>query len=437
MTETSKPESDPIEAVRTRCGCGGKTPLDRTVRPALAALRGELPDVEITAETEAGLLPNTERLERSLPDTRRARNGVSSGVVAAAFVDPERGFDAEAFGSLLSEVYREWAGDGGPISIRKGHSIQLETASESTVWGEQFRSVGDCRDGYRAINVDVIHALPGVEPVTQAAVAAANALNDCYTQGAADDRDIRPVVGVPAPTTVDRDRVRQWYVDALGPDIGVREPSIVTHDGRGWQFGASAAASTDRKPPVDRDRIEPGDELLIHRPLGALALYAGCVSGDCDIDDGTRRRAIEALSADHAPIARAIEATTPRAGERFDPVRHLKWAADVSGPGIGGLLDAVESAEYGVELGTIPLLDRGALAAVRDRWVVPDVTVETNGPIAAVGTTAAIDRFESRLSAVPLAAPARIGAVTATAGERRWDGNAGLEPYFKGGKREP
>lgn len=420
----------PIEAVPSRCGCAGKTPLDRVVRPALAALRAD-PSVTVAGEAEAGLLANTDGIERSIADD----GGGGGRFVAAAFVDPERGSDAEAFRSLLASAYRQWGRRAdGSAAVLKGHSVQLGPGAESVVWGERLRPTGDRRPGYRAANVDVIHALPGIDPVTQAAVASAHALNDCYTQGAAGDRRLRPIVGVPDRAAADPDRVRRWYREAVAPDTAVREPSIVAHGGRGWQFGASVLAATARTPPVRIGAIEAGDEVSLHRSLGALALLAGRVDADGSIDEGTGGRAIEALTADHAPVARAIEASCPPPRGAFDPERHLKWAGDISGPGIGGLLDTVASAGRGLALEALPLFDRERLDAVRERWVVPDVTVETNGPIAAIGTPPALDRFERRLSGCSSADPARIGSVTDRAGTLRWDPETSAERYIETGQ---
>ena len=417
----------PVEAVPSRCGCAGKTSLDRVVRPALAALRADS-SFTIAGEAEAGLLSNTAGIKRSV-----AGDDYEGGrFVAAAFVAPERGSDADSFRSLLSSAYRRWGeGAGGSATVLKGHSIQLGPGAESVVWGERFRPTGDRRPGYRAANVDVIHALPGIAPATQAAVASAHAFNDCYTQGASADRDLRPIVGVPTEGTIAPDRVRGWYREAAAPEITVREPSIVVHGGRGWQFGASVLATTARTPPVRVGKIGAGDEVVLHRSPGALALLAGRADADEPIDEGVGGRAIEALAADHAPVAGAIQASCPRPQEVFDPERHLKWAGDVSGPGIGGLLDTAESAGCGLALDALPLFDRERLDAVRERWVVPDVTVETNGPIAAIGTPAALDRFERRLPECPSADPTRIGSVTDGTGVLRLAGETNAERYIE------
>lgn len=316
----------------------------------------------------------------------------------------------------------------------KGHSIQLEGATEQTVWGERLVPSGRRRPGYRAVNVDVIHAFPGLAPERQAAVATFHALNDCYAQGAAEEREVRPIVAVPDGTDLGSERVERWYRAAAPETVGVREPSIVVHDGRGWQFGAAATAATGRTPPVRRAAIEAGDEVTVHRPLGALALYAGTVGTggppSAPVDSSVRDRAIEALTSDHAAVARAVAASHPAPEEAFDPDRHLKWVCDVSGPGIGGLLDATKSESVGLRLEALPVLDQDAIEAVRDRWVVPDVTVETNGPLAAIGSPTALERFERRLEGISGTDPTRIGRVTGDRG-LQWADGVDLERYVE------
>jgi selenophosphate synthase len=374
-------------------------------------------------------------------------------IVAAAFVDGNRGGDATAFHDLLSDAYRTWtrggqdiirhdaartglehtgdegnASNGQGVTVVKGHSIQLDGANEPVVWGERMVPSGRRCPGYCAVNVDVVHAFPKITPDRQAAIAVFHALNDCYTQGATDDRDVRPIVAAPAGTQPGRGRVRRWFRAAAPASVTIHEPSIVTHDGRGWQFGASTTAATNRTPPVRRTAIEPGDEVVVHRPLGALALYAGDVDDKVSLDSSVRERTIEALTADHVAIAREIAASCPASDETFDPDQHLKWVCDISGPGIGGLVRTIRDQDCGLHLESLPLIDRGGIDAVRDAWAVPDVTVETNGPLAAVGTPSVLDRFERHLEEISTADPSRLGRVIDVDG-LRWDPEIALERY--------
>jgi len=425
-------DTGPVTANPSQCGCAGKTPLERVVRPAIESLRDDLDGVRIAADLEAGLLPNSAGLDRTPlgDDGDTAPAGARpSRVVAAAFLDAARGSAPSALAATLADAYGGWA-DGRSVTVVKGHSIQLDGASRPTVWGECLVPTGRRRPGYRAVNVDVVHAFPDLSPTEQARVAVCHALDDCYAQGAAEERAVRPLVTAPRGTTPAHHRVSDWYESAAPSSVTVLAPTVVSHDGRGWQFGASASAVTRHVPPVRRRAVEPGDEVLLHRPLGGLALYAGAVDESVALDPATRGRAVEALTTDHVGVARAVAAACPDPGDPFDAAHHLKWVGDVSGPGVGGLARPLEATDCGLRVESLPVLDGDAVAAVRDGWTVPDVTVETNGPLAAVGTPAALDRFERRLDSVSAADPVRIGRVTDETG-LHWDPGADLARYLE------
>ena len=358
-----------------------------------------------------------------------AAGGRASRIVAAAFLDAARGSAPAALAGTLADAYGGWADDRS-VTVVKGHSIQLDGATRPTVWGESLVPSGRRRPGYRAVNVDVVHAFPALSPTEQARVAVCHALDDCYTQGATEERAVRPVVAAPRGTAPGHECVSDWYESAAPSSVTVHDPAVLSHDGGGWQFGASASAVTRRVPPVRLCAVDPGDEVLLHRPLGGLAIYAGVVDETVALDPATRERAVSALTTDHVDVARAVAAACPAPGDDFDPARHLKWVGDVSGPGLGGLVRPLSTADCGLRVESLPVLDGDAIATVRDGWTVPDVTVETNGPLAAVGTPAALDRFERRLDSVSAADPVRIGHVSDET-DLHWDPSIDLGRYVE------
>lgn len=436
-----------IESLPSVCGCAGKTSLQRVVYPGRERLRARLTDVPVAlADAEdAAVLPLTAGLARGSggralePNRDGSDPGDASGSAAGRVGAPAAGrtwtlaatvagpdlADPERFAERLGPAYAALAARA-PVTVGKGHSVQVPGAT-GRQWFEHLRPTGPDRAGYRAANVDAIHALPDLPPRRQARVALANALADAYAVGATDERVVRPLVATPDGDAPPPARAREWYRDAAPPGVAVLPASVLEHGGRGWLFGATAtAAAPDRRRPRvgategasglrgNADpRPEPGDAVLAHRPLGGLALYALAASGTGESDPSSERRerALSALTADHRPVARALAAFRPAAGEPFDPDRHLKLCTDVSGPGVRGVARRVGRTTDGLRLHLteLPLLDADALAGVRERWLLPDVTVETNGPLAVVARPAVAERIADRLSALPGAAPGRLG----------------------------
>jgi hypothetical protein len=435
-----------IESLPSLCGCAGKTSLDRVVYPGRERLRARLTDVPValTDAEDAAVLPLTRGLARATErvpvgdaatgpspaaPTVDATDGrtwtLAATVAGSGLADPER------FAEGLAPAYAALAARG-PVTVGKGHSVQVPGAT-SRQWFEHLRPIGSRRAGYRAANVDAVHALPGLPAPRQARVALLHALADAYAVGATDERAVRPLLAVPDGDAPSTDHVCGWFREAAPPGVAVLPAAVLEHGGRGWLFGATATAAapgrrrlrasetwTGSDSPPAAAAPEPGDAVLVHRPPGGLALYALAASGaDGGGTSGRRERALAALTADHRPVARALAAFRPATGEAFDPDRHLKLCTDVSGPGVRGIARRVERATDGlrVHLTDLPLLDAGSLADARERWLLPDVTVETNGPLAAVARPAVAERIADRLVDLPGAAPRRLGELRTADGE--------------------
>jgi hypothetical protein len=406
------------------CGCMGKTSLDGVVHPARRRVRGPLAraGVYLGGALECGLVPRRMALDRTEArvvldgdnDVRRTDTGDASNPVPAwglvsVLAAPATGTGVSAFANALRRGYGALA-TGGRLVVAKGHSVQVAGTDQTTFAGDLLRPRGERRPGYVAGNIDVVHAFPNLDPATQAAVASEHALNDCYAYGGTNERVLRPVIGVPgtadAPTAT---TVQQWYCDDLPGGVALLPPTVFRHGGRGWLFGATATAELAHVPPVHAGRVEPGDAVLLHRPLGAVAALSAPRD---DGDDAVRERAVSVLRADHADVGEVIASLSPVNGAGFDPDRHLKLATDVSGPGIGGVVDAVSGDGRRLHIESLPFVDRGAVAQARRQWLIPDATVGTNGPVAMVGRPEAIARAEARLRERG-ADPVRLGRVEA------------------------
>lgn len=410
-------ETDPVEALPSICGCTGKTSIEKIVTPARRRMvtRFSGSRVRLADASDAALLPLTENLERAvtrLPlegDPRSPQRSLSDGwILGATFADAAMGTSVDRFATTVGDAYERLA-ERGRLIVGKAHSVQVPESSSGKLWVEQLRPIGHRHTGYWVANVDAVHAFPGLTPEQQAAIAVRHSLNDCYTTGGFEPRTVRPFVAVPDGSDVSPRQVRRWYLAGVPPKTSVLEGSIVRHDGEGWVFGATTTVRIDHRPPVRVSALEPGDAVLLHRPLGGLALYTGCIDSTSSSQDAVRERAESALSADHAVIARTIASFCPQVGEPFDPNRHIKLVTDITGDGISGLARLVGRGDTQLHVTAVPLLDSTAVDQVRDRWVVPDVTRETNGPLAMIGRPTVVRRIRKRLSSEEDAEPVRLG----------------------------
>lgn len=409
-----------------RCGCAGKTPLERVVFPARDRVRDALNGTSV----RLGPAADAAVIERSIDAVNRAVDAVALGeeqpavpfdgdvgddsvvTLACAFVGNDLA-DPDRFGDALATAY---AGlDGPEVTIGKGHAVQVPGFDGGLLWLEHLRSAdrGDstkamhCSStaGIRAANVDAVHAFPGLRPPAQARIATLNACNDVYAAGATADRVVRPVVAAPADASPSPARVTDWYRAGLPADVTVMRGSVLAHGGDGWLLGASVDAGgrvDSEKPPLPDDCA-----VLLTRPPGGLAAFAlATIEGD----RGLRALGRDRLTRDNRPVAAALAACRPAQGEPFDPARHVARVTDVSGEGIAGIGRLVAREGRSLRLERLPVHEAVAEAAA-DEWTIPDATVETNGPFAAIATPSALARVTDRLRDCSGADPLRIGRV--------------------------
>lgn len=417
-----------IETVDSLCGCSGKTSLERVVYPARRLISERLEDtgVELAEAREVGLFPRAQEYVRRtsavefadpdddpLPVEMRDEEVWS---VTATLAHRSLGKSAERFADVVGDTYDSLSA-ASSATIGKGHAVQLHGTDDGIQWFEHFRPVGERRTGYTTANVDVVHAFPDLPPEKQARIAAYHSLNDCYSAGASLDRTIRPMVVVPEGVSdaLDAETVTGWFESAVADDVDVYPAAVLEHDGVGWLFGAVATAAMDHAGPFAVDGIEPGDRAMIHRPCGGLSLFSLAV------DDASERRAredaLELLTRDHREVAEVIASYCPGPDESFDPDEHLKAASDVSGPGIRGLGDFAERAGLTFRLSSLPLADEAAIGRARDRWIMEDATVETNGPVAVVGSPSVVADLRDDLRSIDGADPHLVGEFVPDGGE--------------------
>ncbi|MFC6793299.1 hypothetical protein ACFQFH_01910 [Halobaculum halobium] len=412
-----------------RCGCAGKTPLDRVVLPArervASALEGT--SVRLGPDSDAAVLDSgvaPAEVERAvegvaLGDERPAvpfdgdADGRQVVTLACAFVGDDFA-DPDRLGDALATAY---AGlDGPEVTIGKGHAVQIPDIDGGFLWLEHLRATeptGSTDETHStdagargvAANLDAVHAFPDLPPPEQARIAALNACNDVYASGATADRIIRPVVAAPADARPSPGRVTDWFRAGLPADATVLSGSVLTHEGESWVLGASVVAGG--RTSRDEPSLPTDCDVLVTRPLGGLAAFAlGTLSGD----SGLRALGRDRLGRDALPVAAALAACRPDPKEPFDPARHVARVTDVSGEGIAGVGRLAARDGRSLRLDRLPLHDAVA-STTADRWAIPDATVETNGPFAVIATPSALARVTERLRDVAGANPVRIGTL--------------------------
>lgn len=419
MTDESVGSGVNISAIDSICGCGGKTSLRKVVYPAREQIaeRLEGSPVELPPTSEAAILPNATSYRRSVfeqllegehgpTDYDEADDEVWT--LTATLADEQLGTSTDLFADRVGEAYRSLSGMGG-TTIGKAHSIQIADATTPIQWFEHIEPTGTRKPGFAAGNVDIVHAFPGLDGVEQAAIAANHSLNDCYSMGAYRDRAVRPVVATPRDEAenVSRELVSSWFEQAVSDSVTVLEPAILRHDGDGWQFGATATATGDHEPPTRESRVESGDAVLVHRPCGGLAMYR--LGIERDEPRRVRERAFEYLGSDHRRVAEVISEFCPDSGAEFDASEHIKFATDISGPGIRGLERPAEKSDKRFHVTDVPVLNEELMDRIHDRWILPDVTVETNGPLAVVAAPDVVRKVARRIAELPDAQPTVFG----------------------------
>lgn len=416
------------------CGCAGKTALETVVRPARRRLRARFAEdpIGLAGDLDAGLIPRMTRLHRQTtvvsaddaggsskdgatvgpghPETVEERPG-RRYVLLATFADPTTGSSPKSFASHVGRVL-ESLSPGFPLTLVKGHSVQLPGVDVSTSWCEQLRTGSERVPGFHVASIDVIHALPDLSHATQLAIACRHAANDCYAFGAWNDIVVRPLVVAPASAErrLGPDTVERWHHSVAGADVSTLEPAVVRHGGDRWLFGATVTAGLAHRPPIRADHVEAGDVVLIHRPLGAVAAYTFAIERDGSA--ALRQRATAELLRDHQPVAEVIAEFCPEPGESFDPRRHVKLSTDISGPGLHSVSECLQRTGHGLHLEQLPFLWPDLVRQARAEWLLPDATIGLNGPIAVVATADVVERFSERLRRDAAVEPVRIGTVT-------------------------
>jgi selenophosphate synthase len=247
---------------------------------------------------------------------------------------------------------------------------------------------------YTVANNDTIHIVDSTEDpgdYRQVSGALSNSLNDVFVLGASRDIKIAPVIN--APTEDLRGRLEanvREYAAKLGAEVlEVPQPSR----GR-LLLGATVMAFTDRRPPTFYDKAEPGDKLIVTRPIGELApinVFLAAVMDEAFVEDvesegigfeevvRAKDEAFNTIAAPNRAAAEVIARHLPAYGEEFERGEHIIATTDVTGPGIYVIRELAEQMRATIRLDRIPLLFPEISRYAASRYIIANATSGTNG----------------------------------------------------------
>jgi selenophosphate synthase len=405
-------------------GCAVKVDLVEVLYPALKSIRGDLESLglKIAPRRDADVFEarvGDVRVMRGIYDVDDPRVDPSElkgfkprRAVVLAQVHQRIASSPEPFRDVVWRFYSRVAtAVGGGVVVGKGHSI-VSADVRSQFFLVDFISYDD-GGGLVAANNDTIQIIdPAEDPGSylQVAVALSNSLNDLFTVGAWRNIRIYPVYDAPDGRLASR----IWgnmvsYAESIGATVyDVKQP------GKGsLLMGATVLAGMERKPPFFYDRVEPGMEVMVTRPIGELPVINVymLVMLDKEIAEEFERqtgisveelleiksRLIKTMAEPNVEVAKAIESRLPDLGEDFNPRDHIAVTTDVTGPGIYVVKEIAELSNTAIRLTDIPLLEPRISEFATRNFIIPNATAGTNGAIVVVARPEVIEGLEEDL----------------------------------------
>ncbi len=446
MSPNSNPSPSPSASASTRsqldprrlaCGCAVKIDLQRVVYPALRRLRPALERLGVTvAEREdADIFPLTQGLElerRVYPFRAEAVKPLPPKALRAVTVSAVyRAFRPDELADRWLEIYRALTQEGAQLHIGKGHTIEAYSPEDEFVHFDVYAPTGPKQEGFRAANNDTIQLIDPTRPLDapeQTDVALSNALNDLVALGAVDDVTIVPLYAAPSRELA---RAIERNIKAFAERYGLKlEPQPPVSDST-LLLGATVLGASPKRPPTFYQELREGDWILVHRTFGDLApinalieareLGAGALEGAGFTLQDVERAVEERLAVMRRPnldVGRVVQQFCPEPDEPFDPERHLKATADLSGPGLDVFRELAELARRDLVIERVPLAHPEIVAWASRNFLLPNGTAGTNGAVALIARPRVLERVAAELERLGHH-PQIIGRV-GSAGGRLW-----------------
>lgn len=436
-------------------GCAVKVDLLTVLYPAIRSIKGELEklgmsisprrDADIFLGSIGGftLVREIYRGEQDV-DQERLRKLSPQRAIVLAQIYQRVADNPESLAKVVKPIYTRVAQASPGIVIGKGHSIVTADPKAQFIAFDYIK-IRDGDGGKLVVgNNDTIQIIdPAEDPGSyrQAAVALGNSLNDLYTLGAWRNTVIAPVIDSPSE---DLRKKIEGNMRRYAENIGARVVEVPQPGAGSLLMGATVFAETDRKPPFFYDKVSPGMEILVTRPIGELAsinVYMMCML-DREIAEELRRQygigvdrlleikegIVERMARPNIEVARAIEKRLPHLDEEFDPERHVAATTDVTGPGVYVIKELAELSNASIRIERIPLLSPELSEFATRNYIIPNATSGTNGATVIIASRRVIEEVEAELRERG-EEPIRIGRVVSK-GEARVMAPSTLKKYI-------
>jgi selenophosphate synthase len=405
-------------------GCAVKVDLLRVVYPAIRMIREELKGSKLSiAPREDALIisGNVDEIHRriyslgddkdiSSEDLESVSRGRNLYAVTLVQIYQRYADSPEGFLEKIAPIYKKLSSSGISITIGKGHSILTPFLEDEFILFDFIPySSGE---GITAINNDTIHIVdPSQEPgeIMQVSGAISNAFNDIFVLGVHKKLRMVPVLNAPTEELLDKlwKNAKQFASQYNIEIVYEEQPKM----GR-LLMGATVMGYSDKMPPVAEDRVVPGMNLVITRPMGELApinLYLSSIIDESLVKDLERydisfeevekakNKAIELISKPNIEAAIAIYKYLPDISEPFREDEHIAVTTDVTGPGIFVVKELAERTNTKIKLYKIPLLFPEISRIATKLYIIPNSTSGTNGPFIMITPSNIVDDLVKEL----------------------------------------
>ena len=396
-------------------GCAAKVNLVDTVYPALDIVRSRTSNLKYVnfqkREDSYYFLadkkdftfrriihPLNELLNPKLPAITQAlkNNGPGGAILLFNFTPQPK---IEYFADLLTNLLVNLEDAQTPITVGKGHTIQLARIPEETCMMADFigHSGGDRYWGL--VNNDTISNVDPMLPHSHkfaVAIALNNTLNDLFVYGITGGFILYPSYDARDEAEIQSIRdAMKWYEEKFaGIGLEIRDQGPMKTNNK--LIGATATGFSDRQIPLNTGLV-PGQVIIATRPIGDLAplneyLIRVSIGDDVEDIEKLRHHVIHTMLIPNVEAAMIIRDYLPPIGSEVNPERHITATRDMSGPGLLALEEIAEDSLCDINLDRIVWHDE-RIANIE----VTNVTAGTNGAILIAAMKGIGDEIIARL----------------------------------------